>query len=51
MFKKCVYCGKEFECFNKPRKGGKRGKVKRRSNSKTCSPKCAKAYSYSRKCK
>lgn len=41
MIKKCVVCGKKFECYDKPKYGGRKGGSKRRSDSVTCSKKCA----------
>lgn len=43
MIKKCVMCGREYEAYDKVSKG-KKAKIKRRHNSKTCSKKCAREY-------
>ena len=42
MIKKCIVCGKEFECYDKKHNSGSRTKhYKRAYNWKTCSHKCS----------
>lgn len=43
MKKKCVYCGKEFETYDK-RNHHSRRKLKRAKNCLTCSKKCSFEY-------
>ncbi len=45
MIKKCLNCGKDYECYNK-KHHGRAIKSKRPFNSKNCSPKCSKEYNY-----
>ncbi len=49
--KKCVVCGREFECYLKVHHGGlNRGmKSRRMFKSKTCSPKCSRDWAYNRR--
>jgi len=51
MKKICKFCKKEYECYDRPRKGRCHKlqsksviKYKRAFNSLTCSAKCSKAY-------
>ena len=47
MIKKCITCGREFECYDKAKKSHGRGMKmikKRRHKAKTCSKKCSIAY-------
>jgi hypothetical protein len=46
MKKICINCGKEFESFDKAKKGGRRGYGKRPSNCITCSKKCSRVYQW-----
>lgn len=50
MKKMCVYCGKEFECYDKRRKGKRGGRTgyKRKVNAITCSSKCSRRYGVER---
>ena len=48
--KTCIVCGKEYEAYNKPRKGRRHKyghtsqKYKRAANSVTCSGECSKEH-------
>jgi len=44
--KKCVVCGKDFECYPKAKTNHCNGKVKRLPKSVTCSNACSKKYRY-----
>jgi predicted transcriptional regulator of viral defense system len=45
VVKICIVCQKKFECYDKPKHaGGIRTRAKRKSNSITCSHKCATTY-------
>ena len=44
MIKKCKNCGREFEAYDKPSNGRKRGRIKRKSNAKNCSRKCSNEW-------
>jgi hypothetical protein len=43
MWKICKNCGKEFECYDKPRKGRKT-ESKRSFIAVNCSPKCSREW-------
>ncbi len=54
MFKICKVCGKEFECYDKPKSSShgssRKGRIfKRPYKAVTCSPKCSSIYYYDRK--
>lgn len=50
MKKYCKNCGREFECYDKPR-GSQHKRVKRSSNSVTCSKKCSASWKRKRQTK
>jgi hypothetical protein len=41
--KKCIICGRDFECYSRP-KVGRRGGAKRVFRAITCSKKCSIEY-------
>lgn len=48
QIKKCVQCGKEYECYISNRHKSHKIRYKRPCNSKNCSTKCSREYNAKR---
>lgn len=47
MIKKCVMCNRKFECYHEKHHGSIHQRTTKRGfKMKTCSPKCARDWSY-----